>query len=282
MPRWKDVLVVVPVTNEELAERIQTGDAAYIEQLLQNNQEYLYKLARRFSRDAGTFEDLVQEGSIAILDAVRSYDPERGVMFLTYATPMIRKAMRDYMAGMSLPMVIPAARYSQLRKVNYLVTKFQAKEEDHSLQNLLMMICQELDVSEKVARGLLWDYSTICKTVALDKQWEHDVPCFDIDPAKVYDQELLAECVQVALDELAPRKRMLIQRHLGLDSLHCDGMTFRELAVMLNYNGHSAAEKAYNMAIESLRERLYAGKYGVFIRAKRVIASVEIAVSIYE
>ena len=142
MLRWKGVLVVAPMTNEELVERIQSGDADCIEQLLQNNQEYLYKLARRFSRDAGAVEDLVQEGGIAILDAAGSYEPEYGALFLTYATPMIRKAMRDYMAGMSLPMAIPAARYSQLRRVNYLVAKFQAEGESHSLQDLLMMICR--------------------------------------------------------------------------------------------------------------------------------------------
>ena len=275
MLRWKGVLVVAPMTNEELVERIQSGDADCIEQLLQNNQEYLYKLARRFSRDAGAVEDLVQEGGIAILDAAGSYEPEYGALFLTYATPMIRKAMRDYMAGMSLPMAIPAARYSQLRRVNYLVAKFQAEGESHSLQDLLMMICRELGVSEKVARGLLWDYSTIYQTTILDEYWERNIPCFDVDPAKVYEQELLAECIQVALDELAPRERMLIGQHLGLEGSRCEGMTFRELAVMLNYNGHSAAEKAYLRAVDSVRRVFYAGRYGRFTRTKQVIITVQ-------
>lgn len=259
------------MTNEELVERIQRGDADCVEQLLQNNQEYLYKLAHRFSRDAGAVEDLVQEGSIAILDAVGSYEPERGVLFLTYATPMIRKAMRDYMAGMSLSMAIPAARYGQLRRVNYLIGRVQAEEGNLSLRDLLLMICQELDVSEKVARGLLWDYSNIYQTTILEEYWERNIPCFDVDPAKVYEQELLVECVQVALDELAPRERMLIQQHLGLDGSHCDGMTFRELAVMLNYNGHSAAEKAYLRAAKTLRQALYAGEYGEYIRARHAL-----------
>lgn len=275
MPRWKGVLVVAPMTNEELVERIQSGDTACKEQLLRNNQEYLYALARRFSRDAGAVEDLLQEGSIAILDAVGSYEPEHGVLFLTYATPAIRKAMRDYMAGMSLSMMIPAARYSQLRRVNYLVTKFQAEKENPSLQDLLMMICQELDVSEKVARGLLRDYNTFYQTAVLDEYWERNIPCFDADPAKVYEQELLAECIQVVLDELTPRDRMLIRQHLGLDGSQCEGMTFQELAVMLNYNGHSAAEKAYNRAVNSLKQELYAGRYGEYMLAKQAIASAK-------
>lgn len=267
--------VAAAMTNEELVELIRAGNAVAVEKLLQNNQEYLYKLAQRLSRNLDTIEDLVQEGRIAILHAAGSYDLSQGVKFLTYATSFIRKAMYNFTARMSLQIAVPAARYSQLRRINYLVDKFQMEGENRSLRDLLLLICQELDVSEKVARGLIWDYSTIYQAAVLEEYWELNIPCFDVDPAKVYEQELLAGCIPVALDELAPRERMLIQQHLGLDGLHCDGMTFQELAVMLNYNGHSAAEKAYRRAVESLRQALYAGEYGQYIRAKQAIASAK-------
>lgn len=276
MLRWTSVLGVVAVmTNEELVEHVRDGDADSIEKLLRNNQEYLYKLARRLSNNPDVIEDLVQEGSIAILDAAGSYNSAQGGMLLTYATPFIRKAMHSFMAKMALPMAIPTVRYSQLRRVGFLVAKFQMEKESVSPQDLLLTICRKIDVSEKVARGLLRDFSTILQEVALDEQWEQDVPCLDADPAKVYEQELLAECVRVAFDELPPRERMLIQQHLGLDGSHCEGMTFRELAVMLNYNGHSAAEKAYRRAVESLRQALYAGEYGEYTRARQAVANTK-------
>lgn len=259
------------MTNEELVERVRSGDADSIEKLLRNNQEYLYKLARRLSNNPDVIEDLVQEGNIAILDAAASYNPAQGVMFLTYATPFIRKAIRSFMAKMALPMAIPTARYSQLRRVGFLVAKFQMEKENTSPQDLLLIICHEMNVSEKVARRLLRDYSTFFQETTLDEQWEQSIPCFEADPAKVYEQKLLAKCIQIALAELAPRERILIQQYLGLDGTHHDGMTFQELAVMLNYNGHSAAEKAYNRAVESLRQALYAGEYGEYLRAKQAI-----------
>lgn len=61
--------VAVAMMNEELIEHLRDGDADSVEKLLQNNQEYLYKLARRLSNNPDVIEDLVQEGSIAILDA---------------------------------------------------------------------------------------------------------------------------------------------------------------------------------------------------------------------
>lgn len=263
------------MTNEELVERLRSGDADSIENLLQNNQEYLYKLARRLSNNPDVIEDLVQEGSIAILDAAGSYDPTQGVMFLTYATPFIHKAMRSFMAKMALPIVIPTARYSQLRQVNFLAAKFQMEKESVSPQDLLSTICRKIDVSEKVARGLLRDFSTIFQEVIPDEQWEQSIPCIEADPAKVYEQGLLTECIQTAFDELAPRERVLIQQYLGLDGTHHDGMTFQELAVLLNYNGHSAAEKAYLRAVKTLRQALYAGGYGEYIRAKQAITKAK-------
>ena len=276
MPRRVDGLdMVTPMTNEELVEHVRDGDADSIEKLLRNNQEYLYKLARRLSNNPDVIEDLVQEGSIAILNAAGSYEPGRGTLFLTYVTPMVKKAMRNFMARMSFPMAISAVRYSQLRRVSFLVTKFQMEKENTSPQELLLTICQEMNVSEKVARGLLRDFNTIFQEVALDEQWEQSVPCFEADPAKVYEQELLSECIQTALDEAAPRERILIQQYLGLGNSNGKGMTFQELAVLLNYNGHSAAEKAYNKAIKSLRQALYAGGYGKYIRAKQAITEAK-------
>ena len=83
------------MTNEELVEHVRDGDADFIEKLLQNNQEYLYKLARRLSNNPGVIEDLVQEGTIAILNAIDSYEPGRGTLFLTYVTPMVAVSWRE-------------------------------------------------------------------------------------------------------------------------------------------------------------------------------------------
>lgn len=267
--------MVTPMTNEELVERVRGGDADSIEKLLQNNREYLYKLARRLSNNPDVIEDLVQEGSIAILDAAGSYNLAQGVMFLTYATPFIRKAMRSFMAKIYLPMAIPTARYSQLRQVNFLIPKFQMEKESVSPKDLFLTICQEMNVSEKVARGLLQDYYTFFQETTLDEQWEQSIPCFEADPAKVYEQKLLAKCIQIALAELAPRERILIQQYRGLDGTHNDDMTFQKLAVLLNYNGHSAAEKAYKRAVKSLRKALYAGEYGEYLRAGQAITGAK-------
>lgn len=77
------------------------------------------------------------------------------------------------------------------------------------------------------------------------------------------------------MEELSPRERNLIQYHLGVNVPDGVGMTFQELAALLNFNGHSAAEKAYLRAVQSLRQALYAGRHGAYMRAKKSIASAK-------
>ena len=50
-----------------------------------------------------------------------------------------------------------------------------------------------------------------------------------------------------------------------------EGMTFQELAVRLNYNDPSGAEKAYKNALRKLKANLYSGAYGQWIAIRKVI-----------
>jgi len=262
------------MTNEELVERIQGGDKDAVEELIKENQGFLYSLAHRFTNNYDLLRDLKQEGAIAIIKASGNFNPQRGSLFLTYATPAVQAAMQDLMARMSGPIALPTARYNQLRQVRKLITGLETEDKEYALQELISVICSEMEVSEQVAWSLLRDYDTVFQVAPADRQWEQNVSYFDTDPAKVYEQQLLLECIAVAFDSLSPRERMLIQQHLGLE-INGVGMTFQELAVRLNFNGHSAAEKAYKRAVESLRRELFAGKYGEFVRAKQVIANAK-------
>lgn len=48
-------------------------------------------------------------------------------------------------------------------------------------------------------------------------------------------------------------------------------MTFQELAIRLNYNGPSGAEKAYNSALRKLKKELYSGAYGQWLSIQKAI-----------
>lgn len=85
------------MTNEQLAARIRAGEdeAGNMLRLWQQTEGFIAKLAMKYQGFA-ELEDLKQEGYIGLCEAVRQYDPDRGVPFLNYAAFWIRQAMRRY------------------------------------------------------------------------------------------------------------------------------------------------------------------------------------------
>ena len=254
--------VTVPVTNEELALAFQQGDADAGEELLRNVEGLIRHQASKMFRDGSLLEDLLQEGRTSILAAARDYDAERGALFSTYALPRIRAAMVEYLARASLSVSIPAGRYLQLQRVGKLM-KSSAEEKDQ-----LAVICQGMGVSMGVAQALRKEWFSFWNGAAsLDglNQMGND---FTSDPAYVYEQRLLLKGIVIAVENLPARERNLILRYLGLEGT---ALNFRKLAVLLNYNGPSSAEKAYHRAVEKLKSALWEGQYGQYRRARQIV-----------
>ena len=90
-------------SNESLCKLVQAGDTAARVLLLGSNLGFIRKIALEQYRSMGLDEndigidvdDLVQEGSIGLLNAISLFDAGRGMKFLTYAAPAIRNAMTD-------------------------------------------------------------------------------------------------------------------------------------------------------------------------------------------
>ena len=74
---------------------------------------------------------------------------------------------------------------------------------------------------------------------------------------------------------LTPRELSLVRSYLGIGQPDEVGLTFQELAIRLNYNGPSGAEKAYKAALRKLKRDLYSGSYGRWLSAQKAIRAAE-------
>ena len=255
--------------NEELALRIQAGDKNAAERLIAQNEGYLTELARAYTPWC-EMEDLKQEAALALLDAAGHFDPAYGTKLLTYATPAIEAALSDYAAQHSSSLSIPISRYNQLRRVAYLC----AEGWDSSDAELVKVVCGELNVSAKVAGALIKEYRTLfCVRQLGDDVFS--VSCGG-DPAIAYDRLMRRTLLLQRMEEvLTPRELNLVRSYHGIGQPDEVGMTFQELAIRLNYNGPSGAEKAYKTALQKLRKNLYSGTYGQWLSAQRAIRAAK-------
>ena len=74
---------------------------------------------------------------------------------------------------------------------------------------------------------------------------------------------------------LTPRELNLVRSYLGIGQPDEVGLTFQELAIRLNYNGPSGAEKAYKAALRKLKKDLYSGAYGRWLSAQKAIRTAK-------
>jgi RNA polymerase primary sigma factor len=76
-----------------LAERARAGDVRARQAMMEANIRLVMSVARRYTCKSLTFEDLVQEGILGLLEAINKFDGDLGNRFSTYATYWIRQAI---------------------------------------------------------------------------------------------------------------------------------------------------------------------------------------------
>ena len=91
-----------------------------------------------------------------------------------------------------------------------------------------------------------------------------------------YDRLMRRTLLMQRMEEvLTPRELNLVRSYLGIGQPDDREMTFQELAIRLNYNGPSGAEKAYKAALRKLKRDLYGGAYGRWLSAQKTIRTAK-------
>lgn len=82
--------------ERELARRSQEGDRDAADRLLRAHLGFIESIARKYRRYGVPMNDLVQEGSIGLLQAIRKFDPAAGARLSTYARWWVRAAIQEH------------------------------------------------------------------------------------------------------------------------------------------------------------------------------------------
>lgn len=67
------------------------------QQIIESYQPLVYKIASRITGHEGLIFDLIQEGTVGLIESVENYNYQFGVRFSTFASHRIRGRMIDYL-----------------------------------------------------------------------------------------------------------------------------------------------------------------------------------------
>lgn len=134
--------------EHELASKyVETGDTAAARKLIESNLRLVVKIAYEYRRAHRNLLDLVQEGNIGLMQAVRKYDPYRGVKLSTYAAWWIRAYILKFILN-NWRMVKIGTTQAQ-RKLFFNLRKEKERLEQLGFQPDTKQLAESLDVRER-------------------------------------------------------------------------------------------------------------------------------------
>ena len=201
---------------------IEDGWAAR-EHLITANSRLVISIAKKYMGRGVPFLDLIQEGNIGLIRAVKKFEYRRGHKFSTYATWWIRQAVTRAIADQGRTIRVPVHMGDQinrlLRTSNQLTQLLGRDPTTEELAEALGVTPKKVENMIQVARH------TISLETPTDKEEDSILSDFIPDddspaPAEAVTERLLREQLRDVLHNLPPREVRILRMRYGFHDGH--------------------------------------------------------------
>lgn len=205
----------------------ETKNPEAAQKLVTSNLRFVVKIATEYSKFGAKVIDLIQEGNIGLMSAVKEFNPHKDVKLITYAVWWIRGYITDYL--MKQHSMVKIGTTNAQRKLFYNLQKEKNKLLREGSEPTVKLLSSRLGVSEKDVT--LMETRMGAKDVSLDQ------PIGDSDNLRLIDIqkdsyhevlddnielkeniELLSEAINKIKDTLTDREKIILKERLLTDS----------------------------------------------------------------
>jgi RNA polymerase primary sigma factor len=203
----------------ELAERIERGDLAAKERLVNSNLRLVIANARKYQGQELPLLDLIQEGILGLIRAAEKFDYRKGFKFSTYATFWIRESIQRAIANRARTIRIPVHIGQRERKIGRVTRDLMAKlgrePTDEEVAAAAEMSLREVRETREAARVVTSldrpvgeeEDTTLGSLLASD----------DRGPDEQVDISLREDALRRALERLPEQEREVVKLRYGIN-----------------------------------------------------------------
>lgn len=224
----------------------RTRDPELRERLIHQHLNLVRFLARKFASKGEPLEDLIQVGTVGLINAVDRFDPERGVRFATYATPTVVGEIKRYFRDHGWAIKVPR----HLQELNLAANKAM-ENLTHTLDRspTVKEIAAAISASEEETLEAL-ELGHLYEPVSLEREMGSDETETEVTLSDYLGQEdislerlALKQRLEQAVNRLSERERSIIDlrfyrglpqtevaKRLGISQMHVSRLQNRALA----------------------------------------------------
>ena len=251
-------LITDAAEERRLARLAQQGDTAAAERLVTANLRFVISYVKKYQGHGLDLSELVAIGNEGLLKAVRKFDPDQGVKFISYAVWWVRQAVLKALAEQTRSVRIPLNQNSYLIKLSRAETILaQVLKRDPTDAEVARLV-EETPENVRAARQM----SGV--EVSLDApvdRGDRDASTFgerfagadggDIEDTT--DFQLMKEFIDRAFRKyLTPRERKILSLYYGLEE-GSEAMTLEKIGALMGVT-RERIRQIRERAFEKLRE----------------------------
>ena len=253
LPLIKDVQ-----EERRLARLAQQGDESAAERLVTANLRFVISYVKKYQGHGLDLSELVAIGNEGLLKAVRKFDPDQGVKFISYAVWWVRQAVLKALAEQTRSVRIPLNQNSQLIRLSRAETVLsQVLRREPTDEELSKMLDEPVDV---VRASRQMSGSEVSLDAPVDRQdreastlGERFAGETNVEIEEGTDTRLMREFIdRVFRRYLTPRERKILYLYYGLEE-GAEAMTLERIGALMGVT-RERIRQIRERAFEKLRE----------------------------